>query len=68
MPKAIGRNSSNKTAFPTEGARIRLHMRTLSSLEDLGLRFAIATALYVRDQDPGARVLCVEGKIIRGWI
>ena len=34
----------------------------------VGLGFAIATALYVRDQDPGAKVLCVEGKIIRGQI
>ena len=27
----------------------------------VGLGFAIATALYVRECDPGARVLCVEG-------
>ena len=27
----------------------------------VGLGFAIATALYARDNDPGARVLCVEG-------
>jgi len=30
----------------------------------VGLGFAIATALYARDNDPGARVLCVEGSII----
>ena len=30
----------------------------------VGLGFAIATALYARDNDPGARVLCVEGSIL----
>jgi len=33
----------------------------------VGLGFAIATALYVRECDPGARVLCVEGDSAFGF-
>merc|ERR1712200_7026 len=40
--------------------RHRLDAGTFGTM-GLGPAFAIATALYIRKYDPGARVLCVEG-------
>ena len=46
--------------------RHRLDAGTFGTM-GLGLGFAIATALYVKRFDPGAKVLCVEGDSAFGF-
>ena len=46
--------------------RHRLDAGTFGTM-GVGLGFAVATALYVKRFDPGARVLCVEGDSAFGF-
>jgi len=55
-----------RVMMQNELPRHRLDAGTFGTM-GLGPAFAIATALYVRKYDPGARVLCVEGDSAFGF-
>ncbi|XP_023322403.1 2-hydroxyacyl-CoA lyase 1 [Eurytemora carolleeae] len=55
-----------RTMLKNNLPRHRLDAGTFGTM-GVGLGFAIATALYARDNDPGARVLCVEGDSAFGF-
>jgi len=55
-----------RVMMPNQRARHRLDAGTFGTM-GLGPGFAIATALYVRKFDPGAKVLCVEGDSAFGF-